>query len=342
MTALAGALAMMGCASVAPERAAAPFVVPSQTVRHGMDADAYYRTGRYFQGQARLDQAMEAYRSALAIQAGHVDALNALGVIHSLQRKPELAEQYFRSALDADPLAARVHNNLGYHLLQNGRAGEALVAFERARELEPGNADTQANLAAARTKMGLSGEAAVASLPIPTAVPEPVPAPVQVADPVADPARSNTVPVGLDQVSEGIWELGRGKGDPGTQAVPAAAAVAAAAPVPAAAVAATGRVEIANGNGASGLARRVSGLLAPQGAKPPRLTNDKPYGVQTSRIQYVAGSERMAQELNARLPSPLPLALAETLERDVRVRVLLGKDFPQSSLAGRFSNWRNS
>lgn len=281
MTAFAGALAVMGCASVAPERPAGPFVVPSQTVRHGMDAEAHYRTGRYFQGQVRFEQAIDAYRRVLAVQPQHVDALNALGVIYSLQQKPELAEQAFMQALQADPQAARVHNNLGYHLLQNGRGAEAIAAFERSHELEPGNASTQANLAAAR-------------------------APASVAAPALAPALATA---------------------------------------PAAAVAqevVRGRLEIANGNGASGLARRVSGLVALPGTVPARLTNHKPYGVQESRIQYVAGSERQAQEVNARLPSPLPMARAETLERDVRVRVLLGKDFPPSSLAGRFSTWRNS
>jgi hypothetical protein len=86
----------------------------------------------------------------------------------------------------------------------------------------------------------------------------------------------------------------------------------------------------------------VSGILAPATALRPRLTNDKPYGVQTSRIQYVAGAERLARDVNARLPSPLPLARAGSLERDVRVRVLLGKDFPQPSFATELSTRRNS
>lgn len=298
MTAVAGALAVMGCASVAPERPAGPFVVPSQTVRHGMDAEAHYRTGRYFQGQVRFEQAIDSYRRVLAAQPQHVDALNALAVIYSLQHKPDLAEEAFMQALQADPQAARVHNNLGYHLLQNGRNAEAIAAFERAHELEPGNVNTLANLAAARTKMGLPGETPVVAAAKPVAAPVAAPAALPSPAPVAGPAPAQDV--------------------------------------------VRGRLEIANGNGATGLARRVSGLVALPGNVPARLTNHKPYGVQESRIQYVAGSERQAQEVNARLPSPLPLARAEALERDVRVRVLLGKDFPSSSLAGRFSTWRNS
>ena len=208
MTAIAGAVALMGCASVAPERPAGPFVVPSQTVRHGMDADAHYRTGRYFQGQVRFDLAIDAYRRVLAAQPDHVDALNALGVIHSMQQQPELAEQYFRLALAADPLAARVHNNLGYHLLKSGRGAEAIVAFEKARELEPGNADTQANLLAARVAMGLPGDGAMGASA--AAAPATPPA-VQVTTPTPA-ATATTVPVALDRVCRRRVGAGIGQG----------------------------------------------------------------------------------------------------------------------------------
>lgn len=301
MTAIAGAVALMGCAAVAPERPGGPFVVPSQTVRHGMDADAHYRTGRYFQEQVRFDLAIDAYRRVLAAQPDHVDALNALGVIYSLQQQPELAEQYFGLALAADPLAARVHNNLGYHLLKSGRGAEAIVAFEKARELEPGNADTQANLLAARVAMGLPGDAPVAASPAVAPAP---PSASASPDPTTAPPAQATTTMG---------------------AAPAMAGV-----------------EISNGNGATGLARRIAGILAPASALRPRLTNDKPYGVQASRIQYVGGSEQLAQDINARLPSPLPLARIDSLERGVRVRVLLGKDFPPQPFAAQLSPWRNS
>ena len=64
--------------------------------------------------------------------------------------------------------------------------------------------------------------------------------------------------------------------------------------------------------------------------------------MQVSRIQYVGGAEQLAQDINARLPSPLPLARTESLGRDVRVRVLLGKDFPPQPFAAQLSTWRNS
>lgn len=312
LTALAGAAALLGCAAVPPQPPAAvarPFVAPLQAVRHGMDAEGHYRTGRYFQGQARLELAADAYRRALVEQPSHVEALNALGIVHSLQQRPELAERSFRLALQAEPLAAHVHNNLGYHLLRNGRGAEAIVAFERARELDPDNADTRSNLASARAQMALAGEPATAP-----AVPGPAAQPA-VAAGAAAPVATAT-------------RLAR-------EPAPATAILGAAAPAL--------RVEVSNGNGATGLARRVAGLLSGASALRARLTNDQPYGVQTSRIQYVRGAERLAEDINARLPAPLPLARAEALERDVRVRVLLGKDFPQGAApTAEISPRRNS
>jgi hypothetical protein len=130
------------------------------------------------------------------------------------------------------------------------------------------------------------------------------------------------VPVALDQVADGVWRLGTAP-PAAREAAPATAVMGAAAPAL--------RVEVANGNGATGLAKRVAGLLSGSSSLRTRLTNDKPYGVQTSRIQFVPGAERIAEDINARLPAPLPLARAEALARDVRVRVLLGKDFPQGA-----------
>ncbi len=342
---IAGALAVMGCASPKQEQLAGPYLRPAQTVRHGTDLQALYQTGRYFQGQGRYEQAIDAYRQVLAANPSHVDAHNALGVIHSLQNRSELAEQEFRVALDIAPDAARVHNNLGYHLMVNGRVEEALASFERAHALGPLDAMVAANIAVAHDKLGL-----------PFDMQRPTPAQAQVAEQQAAPAPVAALAptpepeatMQLDRLSDGVWALrGTAVAQPATAAVaPRTAAVApdrievyprsvAVAPSPAATghkILAASRIEIANGNGATGLAKRVWSLLAPRGMERPRLTNDKPYGVVTSRIEYVAGAEQVAREVNAGLPAQLPLARVAGLDRNMRVRVLLGKDFPRNGV----------
>ncbi len=94
----------------------------------------------------------------------------------------------------------------------------------------------------------------------------------------------------------------------------------------------TQRIEIANGNGATGLARRVWSTVRLVDAQA-RFANDKPYGVAVSRIQYVQGAELLARDINARLATPLPMVAVASLKRDTRVRVLLGKDFSQGAIA---------
>jgi len=355
-TALAAALALLGCAAPSTPQPAGPQVRPVQSVRHGIDAQTAYRTGRYFQGQVRFDDALESYRQALAVQPDHVDALNALGVIHSLQDRPEQAERAFRAALAAAPQSAQVHNNLGYHLMRTGRLAEAVMAFEQARAIEPGNEFAAVNLAAARAELGLAPEAAVAAV----AAPAPAPASASasatatataVAAPVVAEAPTSAPPAALlDRVGEGVWNL-RAASDPPAITAPPPAQVAAAievyprsaaAPAVARAPAQPGRLEIANGNGVTGLARRLSMALAPQGFERARLTNEKPFNVATSRIQYVAGAERMARDLNATLPVQLPLAQVAQLERNARVRIVLGKDFPPQAAATGFSTRSNS
>lgn len=330
---IAGALAVMGCASPGQEQLAGPYLRPAQTVRHGADPQAFYQAGRYFQGQGRYEQAIDAYRQVLAVNPNHADAHNAIGVIHSLQSRPELAEQEFRTALDIAPDAARVHNNLGYHLMVGGRVDEALASFERARALEPLDVMVAANIAVARGKLGL-----------PFDVQHPTPPQAQVVEqqstpmPVAAlaPAPVPEATMQLNRLSDSVWEL---RGTAVAQSATVAVAVvgartAAVAPSPAAAgnkVLAASRIEIANGNGTTGLAKRVWSLLAPRGVEWPRLTNDKPYGVVTSRIEYVAGAEQVAREVNAGLLAQLPLARVAGLDRNMSVRVLLGKDFPRNA-----------
>jgi Flp pilus assembly protein TadD len=325
LCAAASALAVLGCATPTQQGLV---VKPMQTVRHGAGPEANYAIGRYFQGQLRYEDAINAYRQALAAQPGHVGALNALGVIYSLQKRPELAEQHFRAALAVAPGDSQVLNNLGYHLLSNARVPEAVQAFEQARAADPANTTVVANLAAAQAQLGalpapVVVEAATAATTPPAPAPMATAAPAAVAVPVAAPTAAAAVTTAA-------------------AAQPAAAAPGAHNVAPAATPRLAGRIEISNGNGATGLAMGVSHLLAAQGAGPARLTNDKPYGVVRSSIQFVAGAEQEARQINQALPVPLPLTQVASLQRKAPVRVLLGKDFPPATVIAQVSTRRAS
>lgn len=298
----ASGLALIACAPMQTKQAKqspGSWVRPVQSVRHGSDADMLYRAGRVFQQQGRFEEAALAYRQALADHPSHVEAHNGLAVVLSLQGRAEAAEREFRAAIELAPEASHLRNNLGYHLMRHGRVEEARAELEQARDLDPANAVVARNLAAVHAPESL-------------AMAEPVVA----AQPPVDAAAAGAPAPREDFV---------------VTPVEVKAAAVETAPVAALATFHGYRIEVANGNGTTGLARRTSYLLDALGFEKARLTNDKPYGRAQSRVQYVAGAEDAAKAVNARLPAPLPIAEVPALERSARVRVLLGRDFPASA-----------
>lgn len=86
------------------------------------------------------------------------------------------------------------------------------------------------------------------------------------------------------------------------------------------------RLEISNGNGANGLAKRFHDALAAQGLKASRLTNAKPYGQPTTRIEFRSGFEAHADRLRTALGGEAVLQKTRQLPATTDLRLLLGKD----------------
>jgi tetratricopeptide (TPR) repeat protein len=85
----------------------------------------------------RLDDAVAAYRQALAVQPDHADALNNLGVALAAQGKPEEAAAAHRQALASRPGFAEAQFNLGHALGLLGDVAAAEAAFRAAFALRP-------------------------------------------------------------------------------------------------------------------------------------------------------------------------------------------------------------
>lgn len=373
-------------------------VKPAFNVRHSAEtAESYYQLGRYYQGQNRYEQAMAAYRKALAIDGGFVEAHNGMGVVYARQGRQDEALGQFRLAAKLAPDAAHIQNNLGYALYLSGAYVEAAGTLERALALDPANPATRANLARALEKAGDGEEAQVllAQAPVvppaenaPPAPSQPealparieaaaapaVPVAVAAAAPVQAPPRERVViapaaqkPVPVVesriqaiQLAPNVYEL-RKQADAqvvrATAAIPAPAPAlpkawstatlaavpasyvparqtmpAAAAPQqPQAAVATSPaarpfRIEVSNGNGVTGMAKKVAGYLGGKGYAGARLTNQKPFRVVSSQVQYRAGYREQARSLVAALPGAPALAQASNLRGDISIRVVLGRD----------------
>lgn len=86
------------------------------------------------------------------------------------------------------------------------------------------------------------------------------------------------------------------------------------------------RIEVSNGNGVTGMARKVAGFLDGEGYSRARLTNQKPFKVASSQVQYRFGYREQAQTLVLNLPGRPGIAQADNLRGDISIRVVLGKD----------------
>jgi len=363
---LGGAMLLLGCSSMAPSGPLA--VQPTLTLRNsgGVDAEAMYFLGRAYQERGRHQDAVRAFRAALALEPRHAEAHNALGASYFALGQTAQAEQQFRAAIDAAPELAHLRNNLArlYTLSGHEPAAPALAAAPQATPATT-PVTTPATMLATTQAATLAPTASVAPQPMASAAPAVVaasPAPATILAPkAAVAAAASAVPAPssrLLSVASNVWELkpaplakaavAAAMPPPVVPAVPVIAArsvMAAAVPMPtlplvaapsavAVAVAAPRpangqRVEVSNGNGVPGLARRVAQFIETQGYRAPRTNNLQPFNQHRTELQYRIGSRRQARELAALLTVTPRLVAVTSLERAATVRLVLGRDFKE-------------
>lgn len=111
---------------------------------------ALHRTGVLAARSGRIDQAMEKFQAALAVDSNNAELLADIGYAYYLQDDLPTAEQKLREAIELDQDQKSAHNNLGLVLAQQGRWDESLSHFKSA----VGDAEAHANLAFAQSQMG--------------------------------------------------------------------------------------------------------------------------------------------------------------------------------------------
>lgn len=157
---MAGSSLLPGCAFFDPPQpepaAEAPLkIVPFARVKDSQgSAEAWYTLGRHLQRSGRMDEAAQAYRRALEVDADYAEARNGLAAISAGKGDIDQAIAILEALNDTRPGQAHVLANLGYARSLKGQTTEARVLLEQAVALEPDNPSIRAKLDAVRVAMG--------------------------------------------------------------------------------------------------------------------------------------------------------------------------------------------
>ncbi|HEY4055044.1 MAG TPA: tetratricopeptide repeat protein [Kofleriaceae bacterium] len=124
----------------------------------GTSATAWYERGCAAEA-VDLAAAEACYRRAIAGRPDHADAHNNLGrLLHEMPVAAGggavAAEAHYRLALCASPDVALYWFNLGVAIEDQGRASEAIAAYERALAIDSSLADAHFNLARQYEELG--------------------------------------------------------------------------------------------------------------------------------------------------------------------------------------------
>ncbi|MCW2236353.1 tetratricopeptide repeat protein [Azospirillum canadense] len=126
------------------------------------DPAYFFNLGYALQGAGRAEEAMAAYRDALALRPDYPEAQNNLGnALKALDRLEEAAVAYGR-ALTLQPAFTSILFNRGTALFRLDRIAEAADAFREATRHFPDNPEAHHDLAVSLRKLKRPAEAVVA------------------------------------------------------------------------------------------------------------------------------------------------------------------------------------
>lgn len=311
-------------------------------------ADGYYAIGRAEHAARRFDAARRAWDAALRLDPRHADTRNGLAVLLAERGNYGEAITLWRTlAAEAAALPpaeqAFLLGNLGYALYLHGDRDEAVTLLEKACLLDPRQPRTWEHLASVLEAQGhteralqmmkqaralrmhdighdyaLTGRASDAVVPgaAASAPADPSPWPEGLA---RTELRQAGAVVEVHRVAAKVLpappQLAKGKREDDLDGQGDYAGV---------------RLEISNGNGTRGMAAAWKRRLAGLEWQSVRLTNEKPYAVAVTRIEYrgdaTAGAVARALADRLGLPSPQKLAEGAAVAARADVRIVLGWD----------------
>jgi tetratricopeptide (TPR) repeat protein len=125
---------------------------PERTARFAggdelLTSDDWFRLAYECESEGAMDDALEAYRRSVELDATHLDAALNLGRLLHESGRLEEAEAHYRSVLMIRPDDSLAAFNLGVLLEDQQRVDEALCAYELAIQHDPDHADAHYNAA---------------------------------------------------------------------------------------------------------------------------------------------------------------------------------------------------
>jgi Flp pilus assembly protein TadD len=338
---------LLACADVGRQPDAAP-AAPAT------DADRAYDQGRQHHLAGRYNEAIAAYRTALAAAPRHVGVRNALAAAYARQGDFAQAIPIWRALTDelapaSGPGGAYLFANLGYAYLLDGDLHNAVAALEKACVLDPLDHRAWSNLGEGLRRLGQNERAALMLRQAEalrqhdfrgdyataggTAV-----AAIEAA--VATPKRPDAgwAATEVRKAADGTLELLR---------TPAQGRLAQTTPSPQPAPPAPHPrldlvlLEIRNGNGVTGMARSLSRQVVGDGLQVTRLSNDKGFQVRRTRIEHHADFRFAAERLAERLVGagkgygePVQILQVDNC-KPTDMRLVLGQDMARGQLVLR-------
>jgi Flp pilus assembly protein TadD len=338
---------LLACADVGRQPDAAP-AAPAA------NADRAYDQGRQHHLAGRYNEAIAAYRMALAAAPRHVGARNALAAAYARQGDFAQAIPIWRALTDelapaSGPDGAYLFANLGYAYLLGGDLQNAVAVLEKACVLDPLDHRAWSNLGEGLRRLGQHERAALMFRQAEvlrqhdfrgdyataggTAV-----AAIEAA--VATPNRPDAgwAATEVRTAADGTLELLR---------LPAQGRLAQTIPPPQPAPPAPHPrldlvlLEIRNGNGVTGMARSLSRQVVGDGLQVTRLSNDKSFQVRRTRIEHHADFRFAAERLAERLvgagkgyAEPVQILQVDNC-KPTDMRLVLGQDMARGQLVLR-------
>ena len=347
-TVCAGAFLFAACADLGYRPMASAQPAPVAT-----SANEAYLLGRSLHMARRFDAATASYMAALKADPQHVNARNGLATLYAeqgeLARAIPIWQQLTREADGrAGPDSAFLFSNLGYAHFLSGQYDNALAALEKACVLDPLNYQAWNHLGSALDKLGQSERAqlmykqaaalrehdfkadyALARQPVAPAIEKAVN-----TSPRDENAWATTE---VRQLANGMFELHRipavavANAELAPQPQPLPAPVERLVVLPAITAPDKALLEIRNGNGVTGMAKALSMKMDPATVHVVRLSNQRPFDVRQTRVEYHPAFRDAAERLAERFGNAVVVEAGNV--QPANMRLVIGRDIVNRNFA---------